>query len=245
MESTLRRFARACGRSRIRASRVRRSSFFKTSPGDYGYGDRFLGIRVPTLRRSRASFVARRFRLRSCCCARRCTRSGCSPCSCSSTQFARGTETMQQRIYQDIATRAAARQQLGSRRLVGALHRRRASRGARPRRSLRASALAASVVAARRDHRNLLVHQARLFRRRAAIAELLLRRRAGSDPQGRRLDAARSRQPQPRRRGALPAAPLPAACRARCCATRSRSSPSATRRAYLPARFASGASTRS
>jgi 3-methyladenine DNA glycosylase AlkD len=31
--------------------------FFKTGPGDYGHGDRFLGIRVPTLRR-----VAREFR---------------------------------------------------------------------------------------------------------------------------------------------------------------------------------------
>ena len=31
--------------------------FFKTSPGEYGYGDRFLGIRVPTLRK-----VAREFR---------------------------------------------------------------------------------------------------------------------------------------------------------------------------------------
>jgi 3-methyladenine DNA glycosylase AlkD len=31
--------------------------FFKTSPGHYGHGDRFLGIRVPTLRR-----VAREFR---------------------------------------------------------------------------------------------------------------------------------------------------------------------------------------
>lgn len=27
-------------------------SFFKTEPGDYGYGDRFLGIRVPTLRKA-------------------------------------------------------------------------------------------------------------------------------------------------------------------------------------------------
>jgi len=31
--------------------------FFKTGPGDYGHGDRFLGIRVPTLRR-----LAREFR---------------------------------------------------------------------------------------------------------------------------------------------------------------------------------------
>src|SRR5688500_2958770 len=31
--------------------------FFKTSPGEYGHGDRVLGIRVPTLRK-----VAREFR---------------------------------------------------------------------------------------------------------------------------------------------------------------------------------------
>jgi len=49
-------------RARLRAladPRIASASqrFFKTAPGEYGHGDRFLGIRVPTLRK-----LAREFR---------------------------------------------------------------------------------------------------------------------------------------------------------------------------------------
>src|SRR5262245_11703969 len=53
---------RAAIRARVRPladARIADASqrFFKTGPGDYGHGDRFLGIRVPTLRK-----LAREFR---------------------------------------------------------------------------------------------------------------------------------------------------------------------------------------
>jgi 3-methyladenine DNA glycosylase AlkD len=53
----------AAVRARLRSladERVAKSSrsFFKTARGDYGYGDRFLGIRVPTLRKTAREFHA-------------------------------------------------------------------------------------------------------------------------------------------------------------------------------------------
>jgi 3-methyladenine DNA glycosylase AlkD len=61
-ERTPVRGAVATIRARLRGDadeRVAEASrwFFKTKPGDYGHGDRFLGIRVPTLRK-----IAREFR---------------------------------------------------------------------------------------------------------------------------------------------------------------------------------------
>ena len=85
--------------------------FFKTSPGDYGYGDRFLGIRVPTLRR-----VAREFRAAPLSAAFVLLRSPLHEERLLALfmlvdQFARGTEAVQQRIYERyLAARAAARQ---------------------------------------------------------------------------------------------------------------------------------------
>jgi 3-methyladenine DNA glycosylase AlkD len=52
--ATVRARLRSLADARIAASS---QSFFKTGRGDYGYGDRFLGIRVPALRK-----VAREFR---------------------------------------------------------------------------------------------------------------------------------------------------------------------------------------
>ena len=74
--------------------------FFKTSPGDYGYGDRFLGIRVPTLRR-----VAREFRGAPLSAAFVLLRSPLHEERLVALfmlvdQFARGTEAVQQRIYE-------------------------------------------------------------------------------------------------------------------------------------------------
>jgi len=50
-------------RSRLRALADPKSAavarrFFKTSPGEYGHGDRFLGIRVPALRKAAREFRA-------------------------------------------------------------------------------------------------------------------------------------------------------------------------------------------
>ena len=74
--------------------------FFKTSPGDYGHGDRFLGIRVPTLRR-----VAREFRGAPLSAAFVLLRSPLHEERLLALfmlvdQFARGTEAVQQRIYE-------------------------------------------------------------------------------------------------------------------------------------------------
>jgi 3-methyladenine DNA glycosylase AlkD len=74
--------------------------FFKTSPGDYGYGDRFLGIRVPTLRR-----VAREFRGAPLSAALVLLRSPLHEERLLALfmlvdQFGRGTEAVQQRIYE-------------------------------------------------------------------------------------------------------------------------------------------------
>ena len=55
--------------------------FFKTGPGEYGEGDRFLGIKVPVIRalvkKYRHDIDLGTSRL---CSARRTMRKGCSPC---------------------------------------------------------------------------------------------------------------------------------------------------------------------
>jgi 3-methyladenine DNA glycosylase AlkD len=74
--------------------------FFKTSPGEYGHGDRFLGIRVPTLRR-----VAREFRGAPLSAALALLRSPFHEERLLALfmlvdRYARGTEAEQQRIYE-------------------------------------------------------------------------------------------------------------------------------------------------
>ena len=45
------------------AKRQRASQwFFKTAPGQYGYGDKFLGVRVPDIRRVARQFLSLDFK---------------------------------------------------------------------------------------------------------------------------------------------------------------------------------------
>src|SRR5688572_21868708 len=74
--------------------------FFKTSPGEYGHGDRFLGIRVPTLRK-----VAREFRAAPVTVALALLRSPLHEERLLAllilvTRYAGGTEAERQRIYE-------------------------------------------------------------------------------------------------------------------------------------------------
>jgi 3-methyladenine DNA glycosylase AlkD len=74
--------------------------FFKTAPGDYGHGDRFLGIRVPTLRK-----VAREFRAAPVAVALALLRSPWHEERLVALlilvdRYARGTENERQRIYE-------------------------------------------------------------------------------------------------------------------------------------------------
>jgi 3-methyladenine DNA glycosylase AlkD len=101
------RSATAAGtiRARLRAlasPRVAAASqqFFKTAPGEYGHGDRFLGIRVPTLRK-----VAREFRAAPLSAALVLLRSPWHEERLVALfvlveQFARGTEPDRRRIYE-------------------------------------------------------------------------------------------------------------------------------------------------
>ena len=73
--------------------------FFKTGPGDYGHGDRFLGIRVPVLRK-----VAREFRAAPLAAPLVLLRSPLHEERLVALfilveQFARGTPVIRQRIY--------------------------------------------------------------------------------------------------------------------------------------------------
>lgn len=74
--------------------------FFKTGPGEYGHGDRFLGIRVPTLRK-----VAREFRGAPFAVALTMLRSPLHEERLLAllilvTRYARGTDAEQQHIYE-------------------------------------------------------------------------------------------------------------------------------------------------
>ena len=92
-------------RARLRAladPRIASASqrFFKTAPGEYGHGDRFLGIRVPTLRK-----LAREFRAAPVAAAFALLRSPLHEERALAllilvTRYARGTEAEQQRIYE-------------------------------------------------------------------------------------------------------------------------------------------------
>ena len=64
-----------------RAAAVNR--FFKTAPGQYGAGDRFLGIRVPVLRKLAAKYQTLSLRELSALLGPRGTRSVFSLCSSS------------------------------------------------------------------------------------------------------------------------------------------------------------------
>jgi 3-methyladenine DNA glycosylase AlkD len=73
--------------------------FFKTGPGDYGHGDRFLGIRVPTLRK-----VAREYRAAPLAAALELLRSPMHEERLVALfmlveQFNRGTPQIRERIY--------------------------------------------------------------------------------------------------------------------------------------------------
>jgi len=92
-------------RARLRAladPRIASASqrFFKTAPGEYGHGDRFLGVRVPTLRK-----LAREFRAAPVAAAFALLRSPLHEERALAllllvTRYARGTAAEQQRIYE-------------------------------------------------------------------------------------------------------------------------------------------------
>src|SRR5688572_9210213 len=92
-------------RARLRAladPRIASASqrFFKTAPGEYGHGDRFLGIRVPTLRK-----IAREFRAAPVAVAFALLRSPLHEERLLAllilvTRYAGGTEAERQRIYE-------------------------------------------------------------------------------------------------------------------------------------------------
>ncbi len=94
--ATIRARLRALAKPRVAESSQR---FFKTEPGGYGHGDRFLGIRVPTLRA-----VAREFRGASVTAALALLRSPLHEERLVALfllvdRYARGTEAERQRIY--------------------------------------------------------------------------------------------------------------------------------------------------
>jgi 3-methyladenine DNA glycosylase AlkD len=79
--------------------------FFKTAPGDYGHGDRFLGMRVPTLRK-----LAREFRGAPLAVALALLRSPLHEERLLAllilvAGYARGTPAVQQRIYEQYLKR--------------------------------------------------------------------------------------------------------------------------------------------
>jgi 3-methyladenine DNA glycosylase AlkD len=105
MQSTREKITAATIRAHLRAvanPQVARPSqqFFKTQPGEYGHGDRFLGIRVPALRAA-----AREFQAAPLAAALALLRSPFHEKRLLALfllvdRFARGTETERQRIYE-------------------------------------------------------------------------------------------------------------------------------------------------
>jgi 3-methyladenine DNA glycosylase AlkD len=95
--ATIRARLRALASPRVAAASQR---FFRTAPGEYGHGDRFLGIRVPALR-----VVAREFRAAPLSVALVLLRSPWHEERLVALvilveQFARGTELERRRIYE-------------------------------------------------------------------------------------------------------------------------------------------------
>ena len=208
--------------------------FFKTSPGEYGYGDRFLGIRVPTLRsvarefrgaplaggaRAAAFAAARGAAPRIVHPRRPVTRAARRPSSSASTSST--CKHVPRHVNNWDLVDSSAHY------IVGA-HLEERDRGV-------------LYELARSPHlwsRRVAIIATFWFIKRGSftdtlrIAELLLDDERGSHPQGRRLDAARGRQPRRSRRGAVPAAPLPPHA-ADDAALRDREAPRADARAYL------------
>jgi 3-methyladenine DNA glycosylase AlkD len=92
-------------RARLRSladERIAKSSrsFFKTAPGDYGYGDRFLGIRVPTLRRTAREFRAAPLAVAFALLRSRFHEERLVALLMLVARYARGTAAEQQQIYE-------------------------------------------------------------------------------------------------------------------------------------------------
>jgi 3-methyladenine DNA glycosylase AlkD len=75
-------------------------SFFKTAPGDYGCGDRFLGIRVPTLRKAAREFRAAPLTVAVALLRSRFHEERLTALFMFVDRYARGTAAERQRIYE-------------------------------------------------------------------------------------------------------------------------------------------------